>query len=275
MCCRACESRCHHAFTGTFARCEYKAIISDIDGTIAPLTWHSKVSAQVKKSIQQVQAKGIKFCLATGKPFSLVEHLINELELSSPLIVDNGTGIYDASTKEVMWESTMKVEEMRPILEICQTYNKRIRISDGRNPFDFTGSIPESAHFKKIVIMSIAKPDAEELIAKVENEYKNLAVTRAQSYEGEDFLDIYITNAEGTKQHAIVKLAEILQISTSEMIGIGDHYNDFPLLMACGLKVAMGNAVPELKAIADYIAPSVEEEGVVDVIEKFVLNGKS
>ena len=41
--------------------------------------------------------------------------------------------------------------------------------------------------------------------------------------------------------------------------------------MACGLKIAMGNAVPELKAIADFIAPTVEEDGVATVIEKFVL----
>ena len=55
------------------------------------------------------------------------------------------------------------------------------------------------------------------------------------------------------------------------MIGVGDGYNDFPLLMACGLKVAMGNAVPELKAIADYIAPTVADDGIVDVIKTFVL----
>ncbi|HXS15232.1 MAG TPA: HAD hydrolase family protein, partial [Candidatus Saccharimonadales bacterium] len=61
-------------------------------------------------------------------------------------------------------------------------------------------------------------------------------------------------------------------ISTEEIIGIGDGHNDFPLLMACGLKVAMGNAVDDLKAIADYIAPSVDEDGVADVIEKFILN---
>lgn len=41
--------------------------------------------------------------------------------------------------------------------------------------------------------------------------------------------------------------------------------------MACGLKVAMGSAVEDLKAIADYIAPSVDEDGVVDVIQKFIL----
>lgn len=41
--------------------------------------------------------------------------------------------------------------------------------------------------------------------------------------------------------------------------------------MAAGLKVAMGNAIDDLKAIADYIAPTVQEDGVVDVIEKYIL----
>ena len=57
-----------------------------------------------------------------------------------------------------------------------------------------------------------------------------------------------------------------------DTIGIGDGNNDKPWLLMCGLKVTMGNAVPELKAIADYIAPGVENDGVADVIEKFVLS---
>jgi hydroxymethylpyrimidine pyrophosphatase-like HAD family hydrolase len=62
-----------------------------------------------------------------------------------------------------------------------------------------------------------------------------------------------------------------LHLKKDEIIGVGDGYNDFPLLMACGLKVAMGNAVPDLKEIADYIAPSVVEDGVVDIISKFIV----
>lgn len=84
-------------------------------------------------------------------------------------------------------------------------------------------------------------------------------------------IDLVITHAAATKQHAILEVAKLLKIETHDIIGVGDGYNDFPLLMACGLKVAMGNAVDELKAIADYVAPSVEEDGVADVIEKFVL----
>jgi hydroxymethylpyrimidine pyrophosphatase-like HAD family hydrolase len=55
------------------------------------------------------------------------------------------------------------------------------------------------------------------------------------------------------------------------MIGVGDGHNDLPLFEACGFRVAMGNADEELKKLADYIAPSVEDDGIVDVIEKFIL----
>ena len=86
-----------------------------------------------------------------------------------------------------------------------------------------------------------------------------------------DHVGLEIANVRATKQFGIAEVAKMLHISTHEIIGIGDGYNDFPLLMACGFRVAMGNAVPDLKAIADYIAPSVDEDGVAYVIEKFIL----
>ncbi len=92
------------------------------------------------------------------------------------------------------------------------------------------------------------------------------------SHEDPKRFGIMIGHTEATKQHGIQQVAKHLGINTHEMIGIGDGYNDFPLLMACGLKVAMGNAVDELKAIADYIAPPVTKDGVADVIEKYILH---
>jgi hydroxymethylpyrimidine pyrophosphatase-like HAD family hydrolase len=85
-------------------------------------------------------------------------------------------------------------------------------------------------------------------------------------------MDIYITHSEATKYYAAHELARILGIDTSEMIGVGDARNDAPLLNVCGLKIAMGNADNKLKSIAHYIAPSVDEDGVAHVVEKFILS---
>ena len=72
--------------------------------------------------------------------------------------------------------------------------------------------------------------------------------------------------------HAAKKLSQILNIETSEIIGVGDARNDIPLLEVCGLKVAMGNADDKFKLVANYIAPSVDEDGVAHIVEKFIIN---
>ena len=91
----------------------------------------------------------------------------------------------------------------------------------------------------------------------------------SEKKDGNNSLEV--TSDQATKLHGIVEVTKILKIKKEEVIGVGDSYNDFSLLMASGLKIAMGNAVPELKAIADFIAPSVEEDGVATIIEKFIL----
>ena len=80
-----------------------------------------------------------------------------------------------------------------------------------------------------------------------------------------------VMGAAATKATAVVRYADLNGISPSEVIAAGDSFNDLPLLQACGLKIAMGNAAPELKAIADYVAPTAEEDGLAVAIEEFIL----
>ena len=250
---------------------KYKAIISDIDGTITPLSLHPTPSNKVKKAIRALTKRNFAFCLATGKPFYLIEHLVEELGLQSPIIADNGAAIYDSLTKKLLWQSTIAKDSANKIFSIAKIYKKVVRVSSGKRSYELHESIPSNLEPTKFVTMGLTIREADDYVKKIENKFKNMAVIRASAYEGDGFLDVYVTNAEATKQHAILKIAELLDIKTNEMIGVGDHYNDFPLLMACGLKVAMGNAVEALKAIADYIASSVDDDGIADVIEKFIL----
>lgn len=251
---------------------KYKAIISDIDDTITLPLPHSVPSKSVTSLISAILEKGIPFCLATGRPYKHISHIIKHLSLTSPVITDNGAEIWNTKNNSLLWGAYLNNNDVKDILKIALSFTNFVRISCDIGVFEKTNSIPNNAgKIKKININGISEKKSQLLVKKLEENIKDIAISKAGSWDGKDLLDIYTTNAEATKQHAVLKLAEILHISTQEMIGIGDHYNDFPLLMACGLKVAMGNAVAELKEIADYIAPSVEEDGVVDVIEKFIL----
>ena len=79
---------------------------------------------------------------------------------------------------------------------------------------------------------------------------------------------------EGTKGHALQYLAEHIGCTMEQTIAIGDAWNDREMIQAAGLGVAMGNAVPALKELADYVTLSNNEDGVKHVIEKFVLNAQ-
>lgn len=250
----------------------YKAIISDLDGTLAPLTLRAKVSRKVIAAIQSVQKRNIHFSIATGKPFHLITHLIEEIGLTSPVIVDNGAAIYSPSG-DVIWESVISDSDLRMIYSIAGHYKrKHIKISSGKESFFVEEHLPDGIQATKFLFMSSPEAEAEKFINHVEQMLKDVAVIRAASYEGEGFTDVYVTNAEGTKQHSVLKLADILGITTEEIVAIGDGYNDFPLFMACGYKVAMGNGVRDLKDIADYVAPPIEEDGVAVALEKLFLH---
>ncbi len=251
---------------------QYKALISDIDGTLGPVSLTPLPSDNVRDAILKVQKSGFIFTLASGKPFSLVEYLIDYLQLSSPIIVDNGAALYDPKTKKQIIEYTIDYEESSEILTFIQRYTKEYRVSCSNENFKNIIQLNKSQKVRKFVILDLSLTQADNLIKKLTLKFKNLHIVKTSSDLGKKYYSVYISSSEATKLHAVAKFAQLMNISPKEIIGIGDHYNDSPLLMACGFKVAMGNAVPELKAIADYIAPPVEKDGLAHVLEKYVLN---
>ena len=83
--------------------------------------------------------------------------------------------------------------------------------------------------------------------------------------------NLEIGGATTSKADALRQMGKLLGIRQDEMMAIGDSPNDIAMLLESGTPVAVGNAKPEVKEIAKYIAPTNHEDGVADAIEKFVL----
>lgn len=246
---------------------KYKALISDVDGTLVPYNLASLPSKKVIQAIHKAKDK-IHIGVATSRPLFMMEEIFSLLELSGPSVLAGGAQVYDTTTKKIIYVNPMDRNIVETIVKKLKTYTTNFIITDGNlhQNHDYT-FFPE----KPLGIWIFGLE--EEMANKIVEEFSSPTVSAhkviSSRYQGKT--DAEISDITSTKQQGILKVAEVLGISTHEIIGIGDSYNDFPLLMACGLKVAMGNAAPELKAIADYVAPSVENDGVADVIEKFVL----
>jgi hypothetical protein len=248
---------------------KYKALFLDVDGTLVVHNLESLPSPRVTEAINTCKKIGVAVCLATSRPLHGVQKIITHLDLRGYCVISSGSQIYSFQKKKIVMEKTILKKDIRIIHEIATKYHVDCRGFDGENEI----SLDHSRVLKKIV--SIYFPELpldvfQKIYMELESTQK-FALHRMPAWD-ERFECLDITCKGTSKLHAITEVAGLLGIQTHEMIGVGDGYNDFPLLMACGLKVAMGNAVPELKAIADFIAPSVEEDGVATVIEKYILH---
>lgn len=246
---------------------KYRALMLDLDDTTVP---HGKTSLPTPRvAIAIAKAKDfVHVCIATGRPLDITLPLIKLLSITGPCIVNNGTQIYDPVKKKIVYEKEMPQESIPAVYQVCKEEGLFVMYNDGHIEKEYDGG-PVPA---KVISLYIPQIDQHKIDDYMDIFMKipGIAAHKLTGWD-KNYLSIELTHAEASKLHGIVEVSRLLDLVPEDIIGVGDGYNDFPLLMACGLKIAMGNAVPELKAIADFIAPTVDEDGVAVVIEKFIL----
>jgi HAD superfamily hydrolase (TIGR01484 family) len=252
----------------SFIFMQYKALICDLDGTAIPNRHDGMPSEAVLEAISEARAL-VHVAAATARHYSFAEPVIKKLCLTGPSIFHNGSRIIDVTDNTILWEQTIDHSDTAAVFEIFKQANTRIVVNDDGDDLTMTATYRPKKPLS-IYINNIEAAQAAELLTLL----RSIPTISAYSFRGyaAGTVGVVVSHVGATKQHAIVKLAELLNIDTQDFIGIGDSHTDFPLLMACGLKVAMNNAVEDLKNIADYVAPSVEDDGVAVTIQKFLLH---
>ncbi len=248
---------------------KYKALFLDLDGTTVPNAFDGMPSARVCEAVRRAK-NHIFVCIATSRPLLYAQPVFDCLDIKGLCSVNDATQIYNPVTKKIIQTIYIDPEDTQRLVDIFSQYTGSLQISDGISESEYGR---DKKHTNKICVLGVADVSEELADTLIEQLTKlsTVAVHKIFSYKKGLFW-VTVTNAAATKLHSVVTIAEKLGVHREEMIGVGDGYNDYPLLSACGLKIAMGNAVPELKAIADFIAPSVDEDGVATVIDKFILN---
>lgn len=178
---------------------KYKAMISDIDGTLGPVAQMPLPSVTVRDAISAATKKGFIFTLATGKPFSLVEYLIDYLHLSSPVIVDNGAALYDSVTKKELIEYVIEYEEASKILTHIQRFTKEYRVSCKNENFKNIVQLKKGQTVRKFVILDLKPDQADNLLSNLELQFKNLHLVKSSSDLGSEYNSVYISSAQATK----------------------------------------------------------------------------
>ena len=166
-------------------------------------------------------------------------------------------------------ENLKKVEEKRTHINVVQNIKEYIEQS-GKEKFLKITVCDESQFIFNSIMRRLKTIEGIDLL---EVEY----MSRKKIKSGTEDVDIQyyyteITNKNVNKWSAIEFLLEKLKISPNEVMAIGDNMNDKEMIQESGLGVVMGNSNPHMKEIAEKIVADNNSEGVLEAINKFVLN---
>jgi Cof subfamily protein (haloacid dehalogenase superfamily) len=255
-----------------------RAVVSDFDGTLA---FHRHIPQAVSEAIQAFTRQGGIFSIATGRAFEgTIEQTCAELGLADLHIVRGGAEIYSRKNQGVVWGKYIDNAKAQEVLAYLYTVPELyIAAEHGALIYSVTGlpneEFGDGAQFRKLAALPhspipkiIVPPfQQKELVMpvyeKLKKMFPDLHIIRTSSSRG---LGIDINAGDAGKHAALAAYAKLMNIERTSILGVGDSYNDFPLLEMCGIKVAVGNAAPELKAVADYVVQSVDKNGMIEVL---------
>lgn len=274
-----------------------KAIVLDIDGTL--LTEEKVISVRTKQALIEAQIQGVKVILASGRPTSGMRHLVEELEMNHHhgLIVSyNGACVIDCENDEILFNQTMSVTEVKAVLRHLEQFEVTPMIEKGdymlvddvydcwlnlpQGPFNViqyesrgggyllceVANLADAIDIPLNKILVAGDPqymkDHESQIAQPFIEQLSSMFTAPFYYE--------FTAKNIDKAFALDTVLHQFNIHASEIIAFGDGHNDLSLIRYAGKGVAMGNAVDALKAAADVITASHNEEGIALIVEEYL-----
>lgn len=242
-----------------------KAALIDLDGTMVRA--HLELTPRVRSAVRRL-AERIPVSIVSSRDHIVVRRFSEEMGLGALQISEGGARIFDPATGDTPWFKTLERADAEAITGYLDEHGHAYSGVDGDRAINSTAEIREW-RVSRVTAISLTPERAKEigtLFGKMQGVHASLIV---RIDNGEWMVDF--THADATKETAVVRYTELMGLDPSDVAGVGDSYNDLPLLNACGLRIAMGNAAPEVKAIAHYVAPTVDEDGLAVAIDMYLM----
>ncbi len=247
------------------ARFRASALALDLDGTV--LGPDERISPGVADAVRRA-ARVIPVSIVTGRESESLLPFARELGLAEPQIANNGAVILDPASGEAISSTTMPQEAallaLRPILESGYTFLATRGTEVFRDQSELGGR-----ELTWITAFDLTETEANRLVTEVSS-HDGLDVVKAYLPYNELWA-VNFTRSGVNKGTGLIELCGLLGVEPSEAAAVGDSFNDIPMFEVSGLPIAMGGAPPELLSLARHEVGSVEQDGLVEAIDRFVL----
>jgi len=264
----------------------FKLVALDVDGTL--LNSHHELTPAVAQAIREAQALGIHIVLATGKQYSAIMPLIEQLELTAPQITSHGALVTDPVQNVMLHQQCIPLEPGRKAIALGAELGVTMVIAGHGKTFaaahnadidymlTYGDPVPQILSDLTLALepapthlMALAyKRDA--LYAEAYQRFKTeldgqLSVSLSSPYYVE-FL-----HPQASKGLALAAVCGQLDIDREYVLAVGDSFNDLSMFEFAGMAVAMDNAHSDVKKHANIVAPSNNDDGVAHMLRQFVL----
>lgn len=266
----------------------YKLIALDVDGTL--LHDNHELSEENKDSIKAAASRGAELVLCTGRGPVSTMPLMKKMGLSGYVITHNGAVTVDTKTQEVIYQFPMDAEGLQPYVDYCREHGIHFDVNtafglyidkaDQMSPkvrgmydevFLEPMNLPHWSELSEPVVKFSAFGDLDTM-NELEKEWNTWNSPFYMVRSGDFFLDLM--HKDASKGEALRRLAASKGIARENVLAMGNYYNDITMLTFAGKGIAMDNSPIDVKAAADEVTLSNNEDGVHHALEKFVVGVK-
>ena len=268
---------------------ETKVLVLDIDGTLT--NSKKQITENTKKSIIHIMEEGHIVMLASGRPTPGMRKYEKELELEKYggyLLSFNGARIINCRTGDIVFQKTLPPVILPGLYKFADENNCGLMTYLSDNIILGTRSDEYVELEAKINGMPIK--EVANLLSFVDFEMNKCLMTapieKAPAFEEKlnemygDIISVYrsepffieIMPKEVDKASSLNRMLAAVGLKRDNVICCGDGFNDMTMIRYAGIGVAMANAQEKVKQAADFITDSNDEDGIVKVIKKFILN---
>ncbi len=261
-----------------------KAIFLDLDGTLN--NDEKVITPRTKAALMEAQRQGVRLVLASARPspgLHKERDLLHLQDYGGILMSYNGGRIVEAETNRTLFETAMQLQQAKEVLHQLKTlpvtpilddgkqfyvtdrngYKVRYECENNRMDCQEIQDLEAFLNFRPVKILMSVLPEQLLGVQKKIREFlpDSLAVVQTASF----YLEVIPASIH--KGQGVLDTCRALGISPCDTVAFGDAENDIPMLRAAGIGVAMGNAAPAVKAAADALTKSNNEDGIACWLE--------
>ena len=277
-----------------------KILFTDLDGTL--LDDNKDISAEDMSAIRKMIAAGHKFVMTTGRPLTSVKKLADRygfLEAGFYLVSFNGGLIYDCGEQQAILTRYIPVDEVKAIMDAAHacgmhahTYSGDLVVSEYETEqlktycrlmqMDYVVVKDIREYYGQFINVVVKPPIKVNIITPFDQSSLESFRAEMRKTTAGKLFDVFskpemleFSHMKSNKGDAVRFMADFYKVPMADTIAVGDEENDCPMIEAAGVGVAMANASPVVRNVADYVTErDNNHSGIAEVIEKFVFNGK-